>query len=175
MSDSEHNFQDLKRLLKLKRHEVPPPGYFNNFSSQVISRIRAGEDGTFSVSLEKSPGMAPWLHTLLHLFDARPGLIGGLATSACLLVVFGIVLGQHSDSPDAMTGSTASTTTPQLFASSTPVPVTSTAAPLSDPMGSSGITLSTNPVTSLQPVATLFGQPANSTLFQPAGFNASGN
>jgi hypothetical protein len=172
MSESEHNFQDLKRLLKLKRHEIPPPGYFNNFSSQVISRIRAGEAeqaGSYSVKMKDQ---SPWLHTLLHLFDARPGLIGGLATSACLLVVFGIVLGQHSDSNEAMS---ASAQTPQIFASSTPAPATTTAAPLSDPIASSGITLSTNPVTSLQPVATLFGQPANATLFQPAGFSTSGN
>ncbi len=45
MNENEQNFDELKRLLKLKRHEVPPPGYFNNFSGEVISRIRAGEAG----------------------------------------------------------------------------------------------------------------------------------
>ncbi len=45
MNENNKNFDELKRLLKLKRHEIPPPGYFNNFSGEVISRIRAGETG----------------------------------------------------------------------------------------------------------------------------------
>ena len=45
MNESENNFSELKRLLKLKRHEVPPPGYFNDFSAEIIARIRAGERG----------------------------------------------------------------------------------------------------------------------------------
>ncbi len=52
MNESEHNFQDLKRLLKLKRHEVPPPGYFNNFSSMT----------SFPVSKPaKPPKISPFL------------------------------------------------------------------------------------------------------------------
>jgi hypothetical protein len=174
MSESEHNFQDVKQLLKLKRHEVPPPGYFNNFSSQVISRIRAGEQESATFA-EKVQGNS-WLHNLLHIFDARPGVIGGLATSACLLVVFGLVLSEHPDSNAG--GFAANAQTPQVFASngqSGNAPEGVPAAPaMVDPLAAvstTGITLSTNPVTSLQPVASLFGQPGGSPLLQPVGFS----
>lgn len=33
----------LQQLLRLKRHETPPPGYFNEFSDKVLDRIRALE------------------------------------------------------------------------------------------------------------------------------------
>ena len=33
----------LQQLLRLKRHETPPPGYFNEFSDTVLDRIRASE------------------------------------------------------------------------------------------------------------------------------------
>jgi len=173
MSESEHNFQDVKQLLKLKRHEVPPPGYFNNFSSEVISRIRAGDQESTAFG-ERRQGNS-WLYNLLHMFDARPGMIGGLATSACLLVVFGLVLSEHPDSNAS--GFAANGQAPQVFASNGQSGTTPEAVPAApsmvDPLAAvstGGITLSTNPVTSLQPVASLFGQPSSSPLLQPVGF-----
>jgi hypothetical protein len=169
MNEKDHNFQDLKRLLKLKRHEVPPPGYFNNFSRNVISGIRAAETAQNQSLFENLKDRAPWLFDFLHLFEVRPGLIGGAATSLCLLLVFGVVLSDQTDSSPGNIMS-ANAQPSQFFASSTPAASTGS---LTDPLSSSGITLSTNPVTSLQPVATLFGQPSTS-LFQPAGFQQSG-
>ena len=43
MNQSENNFRDLKHLLKLKRHEIPPPGFFDHFSDGVIARLRESE------------------------------------------------------------------------------------------------------------------------------------
>ena len=40
MNETKPDFSELKRLLKLKRHEVPPPGFFNHFSEEVVARIR---------------------------------------------------------------------------------------------------------------------------------------
>jgi hypothetical protein len=165
MNQNENNFEDLKRLLKLKQHEVPPPGYFSHFSGQVVSRIRAGEAGGLQAFTERLQSAAPWAAGLLRLFDTRPGLIGGFATSLCLLLVLVAVFADRSDvgsknllavsEPSVATGSSvASMPAPTLLAAS----------------DSSGIVASTNPVTSLQPVATLFGQPAQASLFQPASF-----
>jgi len=163
-----HQFEDLKTLLKLKQHEVPPPGYFNHFSDQVISRIRAGEAGGSQSFMERLEAEAPWLVNFIRIFETRPGLIGGFATSLCLLLVLVVVFAERSEhaaktlltlSEPVATGNTAvSMTSPSLVAAS----------------DASGIVATTNPVTSLQPATTLFGEAGGSSLFQPAGFMAAG-
>jgi hypothetical protein len=165
MNQNENNFEDLKRLLKLKQHEVPPPGYFNHFSGQVISRIRAGEAGGSQNYTESLQPNAPWLMSFFRIFETRPGLIGGFATSLCLLLLLVVVF---SDRPDGTSKNLLAVSEPTAAAASSVASMTAPA--LVAAPDSSGIVASTNPVTSLQPVATLFGQPASATLFQPASF-----
>jgi hypothetical protein len=38
------DFEALRKLLALKQHETPPPGYFNTLSSKICSRIEAREE-----------------------------------------------------------------------------------------------------------------------------------
>ena len=161
MSETNNNFEDLKKLLKLKRHEIPPPGYFNHLSGDVISRIRAGETGGPSSVVEQLQADSPFLGNLLRLFSAKPGLIGGLATSLCLLLLFAVVLGDNSEPTAAPMASQMAQGTPEAPG----------AAPVATPLMASegGISVSTNPVSSLQPVATLFGSPQN-PLFQSVNF-----
>ena len=175
MNEENQNFDELKRLLKLKRHELPPPGYYNNFSNGVIAGIRREQRPGGSVIRLNSE--APWLVRFLRVFEARPGLIGGFATSLVLILVFGVVLSDRSNSDtqnvfamptaDANSSTVASvdptaSATPQNYAANT--------------MDSSGgISVSTNPATSLQPSAAPFGQPNSSQLFLPAGFSPAGN
>ena len=166
MNENDNHFHDLKRLLKLKQHEVPPPGFFNDFSSEIVSRIRAGESLGGATFAERLQDTAPWLINFIRLFEARPGLIGAMATSLCLLLVLGVVLAEQADS-----GSKTVLTENSQPGESLALASTAGAASVSDPLlASSGIALSTNPVTSLQPVASSFGQPNAGALFQPASF-----
>ena len=162
MKESGQKFEELKKLLKLKRHELPPPGFFNHFSDEVVSRIRAGEARRSGAMIDRLNDSAPWVVNFLRFFEAKPGVVGAFATSLCLLLVFGVVLAQRSESgPQSLLTTTANPTvaTPSSVASQF-----ASAASLSE----GGIAISTN--ASLQPVAALFGQPTASALFQPAAF-----
>jgi len=88
MSRESEDFGRLRRLLALKRHEQPPPGYFNDFSRQVIVRIKAGHrggDNTFELLWE-----APWLQRLWAALEAKPILAGVFGAAVCGLLVFGV-------------------------------------------------------------------------------------
>ena len=39
----EENFEKLTKLMSLKRHEVPPPGYFHDLPRKITARIERGE------------------------------------------------------------------------------------------------------------------------------------
>ncbi|HXF09733.1 MAG TPA: hypothetical protein VN625_03035 [Desulfuromonadaceae bacterium] len=95
MNENE-NFESLRRLLALKRHEVPPPGYFNRFSGNVIARIRAGEQP--SDAAENLARHAPWLLKFFQMFEAKPAFASSFASALCLLLLFGIV---YAERPDA--------------------------------------------------------------------------
>ena len=81
MNENDNNFEALRRLLALKRHEIPPPGYFEDFSSNVIARIRAGE----------AAQPMPWLLRFFMAFEAKPAYPVALASSLCVLLLIGIV------------------------------------------------------------------------------------
>jgi hypothetical protein len=169
MSETNQNFDQLKKLLKLKRHEVPPPGFFNHFSDEVVARIRAGEFRGGTV-LERLNDQAPWLVNFIRVFEARPGVIGGFATALCLLFLFGVVLAEHSDTGStnlmpAVASSDAAATTVAAVTANTQTEFAS-ALP-----SDGGISISTN--ASLQPVASVFGQSGNAALFQPAAFGSA--
>jgi hypothetical protein len=170
MNESGQNFDELKKLLKLKRHELPPPGFFNHFSDEIVSRIRDGEARGQGPIVDRLNDSAPWLVNFLRFFEAKPGVIGAFATSLCLLLVFGVVLAERSESgpqnPFTATTSDQSATTTTVAAAAPPSMVGQFASVAGANEG--GITISTNG--SLQPVATLFGQPGASSLFQPASF-----
>jgi hypothetical protein len=107
---------------------------------------------------------APWLAKLLHAFDTRPVFAGGFAGALCLLLLFGIVYAERPDfTPQPLL---------QAANSSASLAAVSPTA-LSQSPDQLGIVSSTNPVLSLQPVASPFGQ--QNPLAQPVNFSPSGN
>lgn len=167
MNESGQNFDQLKKLLKLKQHEVPPPGFFNDFSREVISRIEDNQVRSRGSLAERLEEQAPWLVTFLRLFEAKPGVVGGFATSLCLLLLFGVVLAERSETgPQGPMFNTAAAEKPATQKTSPLAPAAELGGNLASNEG--GIAISTN--ASLQPVATLFGQGMGNSLFQPAGF-----
>ena len=163
MNNNENNFESLRHLLVLKRHEIPPPGYINNFSSNVIQRIRAGHTGESASLLEQFFGQAPWASRLLQVFNVKPVFAGGFAGALCMLLLFGIVYAERPDfTPQPVLQASVSTTT---LASVTP-------ASLSQPAEQIGIVSSTSPVLGLEPAAPTFEQ--QNPLAHTVGLN-SGN
>ena len=78
--NTDQEFEDVQRLLKLKRYEQPPPRYFKDFSGSVIARIKAGE--------QEAMDFAPsWADRLLSFFQSKAVVVGGVAAAACMLAV----------------------------------------------------------------------------------------
>jgi len=163
MNENENNFESLRRLLVLKRYEAPPPGYFNYFSRQVRQRILAGDLGTSAGWVEELFGQAPWLGKLLQVFDVKPVFASAFAGTLCLLLFLGII---YADRPDL-------TSQPVLQAATTATSLAAVSPSLAQSADQMGIVSSTNPVLSLQPVASLFGQ--QTSLAQPVSFSLPGN
>jgi hypothetical protein len=167
MSENENNFESLRRLLVLKRHEIPPPGYFNNFSESIIQGIREGrfaKPATFSGRLFTQ---APWLERIFQVFDTKPVFASGFVGALCLLLFFSVI---HAERPDLAAQPLSPVSTANAVSLATLSP-----AAFSASADQPGIVSSTNPVLSLQVVSTgpAFGQ--HNPLVQPIGFQLPGN
>jgi hypothetical protein len=99
MNPEQENFDSLRRLLALKRHEQPPPGYFQDFSAQVLLRIRAGERVDRSSFWESLSWEAPWLQRLWASFETKPILAGALGMLVCGFLVSAIALSEKAANP----------------------------------------------------------------------------
>jgi hypothetical protein len=77
----DENFDQLRRLLALKRYEAPPPGYFHSFSGKVMARIEAAE-----------AAVAPaWWQKLGFDFNLKPAMVCGLGVVVCGLLSAGVL------------------------------------------------------------------------------------
>jgi hypothetical protein len=69
MSDPS-DFDSLRKLMRLKRYEQPPPGYFSQLPDKIMMRLERGE------------GEAGFWDKLVSAFAFRPALAYGFALSA---------------------------------------------------------------------------------------------
>lgn len=97
MNTSPEDFGELRKLLKLKRYEQPPPGYFAHFSTIVINRIeREGRSGDAMLEVPS------WVARFFGLFQASPVFSGLFGAALCGLVIFGISTANRGDKSPAM-------------------------------------------------------------------------
>lgn len=104
MNASADNSERLRKLLALKRHEQPPPGYFENLSARIISRIEATD-----------ANRQTWWQRLGFGFEFKPALVCALGVIACGLFCVGII--------STMQGTTANAVPAQLALGSEVVPM----------------------------------------------------
>jgi hypothetical protein len=76
------DFEELQRLLALKRCEQPPRRYFNEFPRQVLDNLGAPE----------RPETLSWLERLGVHCDLSPTVVGALGLLVVVLLGVGIVV-----------------------------------------------------------------------------------
>lgn len=90
MEPPEENFEQLRKLLELKRRETPPPGYFEDFSSNLIARIQAEDDRPAAV----------WWRRFFPGFDTSPIMVGAYGVIVASLVIVGVQMAGRAGNPD---------------------------------------------------------------------------
>lgn len=125
MEPEQDNFQQLRRLLALKRHEQPPPGYFDALPGQIFARLRARDWTAEPSVLDRLSREAPWLRRLWSVLEHKPILAGIFAASLCVVLISGIVYTENSQpTPVSLLPAPEQPSQPALAAASEP-----TAAP----------------------------------------------
>jgi len=93
MNPEQENFEDLVRLIALKRHEQPPPGYFNTLPSKIQNRI-------------ERELQTPRSSIFSRLFSDRikPALAYSFVLTVCALMAFGVNSFLHLDAQPVAAG-----------------------------------------------------------------------
>ncbi len=86
----ENDFAELRRLLSLKRHEQPPPGYFNAFPRRVIASIQA--QSARREAVDAGASVPAWVLTFLERLQARPAFASLVGAGLCALVLGAVLI-----------------------------------------------------------------------------------
>jgi hypothetical protein len=128
--DHPDEFEALRRLLAWKRHELPPPGYFQRLPDRVIDRIEA----------EGIKPQSTWWERLFYEVRVEPVVAGAYGLLVGGLLVLGLSLSEAvrpEESSASVLGSTwfgavpASALAPEAPAFAVDPPVNLTDAPSS--------------------------------------------
>jgi hypothetical protein len=90
MNPDSENFDSLRQLLALKRHEIPPPGYFDRLPREIMARIKAGDTGD---ELGADPS---WFQRFLQVFELKPVFAGAFGTAVCAFLISGVVTSERT-------------------------------------------------------------------------------
>jgi hypothetical protein len=94
MSNEPEEFEQLRKLLRLKRYEQPPPRFFNEFSGRVIAGI---ETEAAQNPAERLLARASWLAGFFRTLERNALVAGSFVTSVCALLIGGIVYSEYMD------------------------------------------------------------------------------
>jgi hypothetical protein len=159
MANETENFDRLIQLLALKRHEQPPPGYFDRLSREIRLEIEGANAPEASLG-HRLRADTDWFRRLLRSLEARPYLAGVFGVCVCALVLSGIVYSEYLDRPD-------NTVTISSFSQAMPLAGMS-AIPVADAETNSSIRPVASPlVESLFNGGLIKSQPANFDLSSP--------
>jgi hypothetical protein len=119
MTEDSQNFEQLQRLLALKRHEVPPPGYFHHFSREIILRIKGGELGDNEARWWAFDGS--WLKWLWMACERRPVLAGGASVALCGFFAAATFISASGDVPAVGVGVSRAVPSNQYVSAQIPI------------------------------------------------------
>ena len=145
MAHESEDFDALRKLLALKRHETPPPGYFDRLPREIHVRLAATRQPQ-ALRESRRAESSNWLASLLRLVESRPSFVGAFGAAVCGLILVGIVYSHQRDEP-------APTIMPELVRTPT---LFQDAVNPADLPATTTLLASTNPVMPRPPAANLF-------------------
>jgi hypothetical protein len=89
MNSDSNNFEALRKLMALKRHEQPPPGYFNQLPDRIAAR------------LEREGGQPGFWERFMAGFSFRPAFAYSFAVAAFGALTFSLVYPASTQRQDA--------------------------------------------------------------------------
>jgi hypothetical protein len=146
MNSDPDDFRALRQLMALKRHEQPPPGYFNRLPGIIIDRIQSGE------------GKLGFWERIVSEFSFRPVFAYGVALAAFGALTFSVLYSvktQPQQSAQARPVNGWRTLTPEEALASQFNP--------SEPLHVANCMGSDNAINAAATMPSLFGSPAHNS------------
>jgi len=84
MKNDPNDFEAVRKLMALKRHEAPPPGYFSRLPGTIIARIERGE------------GKAGFWERITADFAVRPAFAYAFVLAACGALTTAFIRSGHN-------------------------------------------------------------------------------